>query len=297
MNVLQPWRTPSLPPANRAAWSPLRIPRPPASTPVIRTPGSSRNSKNSPIALLPPPTHAISSSGSLPSRARICSLASIADHPVEVAHHLRVGARPVGRAQDVVGRADIGHPVAHRLVDGLLERPLARLDAPHLGAHQAHPEDVERLALHVDGPHVDDALEAELRAHRGRGYAVLARAGFRDDPLLAHAPGEQRLADRVVDLVGAGVEQVLALEVDLRPAAVARQALREVERRGPPGELGEVPPELRLELGVHAGRRVDGMELLKGGHQGLRHEDAAVRPEVAGRVRQRESVDGGCSFG
>jgi hypothetical protein len=50
--------------------------RPPASTPVMRTPGSSRNSKKSPIALLPPPTHAISSSGSLPSRARIWALAS-----------------------------------------------------------------------------------------------------------------------------------------------------------------------------------------------------------------------------
>ncbi len=39
-------------------------------------PVSSRNSKKSPIALLPPPTHATSSSGRRPSRARICSLAS-----------------------------------------------------------------------------------------------------------------------------------------------------------------------------------------------------------------------------
>ncbi len=43
-------------------------------------------------------------------------------------------------------------------------------------------------------------------------------AGFGDDALLAHAPREQRLAERVVDLVRAGVEQVFALEVDLGAA-------------------------------------------------------------------------------
>ncbi len=48
-----------------------------------RTPGSSRKSKNSPIALLPPPTQAISSSGSRPSRARICSSGLAARSPGE----------------------------------------------------------------------------------------------------------------------------------------------------------------------------------------------------------------------
>jgi hypothetical protein len=47
---------------------------------------------------------------------------------------------------------------------------------------------------------------------------VLARAGFGDDPRLAHALREQDLADAVVDLVRAGVVQLVALEVDLRAA-------------------------------------------------------------------------------
>jgi len=59
---LAPWRTPSLPPANRRVLAPADPPAP-ASTPVMRTPGSSRNSKKRPMALLPPPTHATSSSG------------------------------------------------------------------------------------------------------------------------------------------------------------------------------------------------------------------------------------------
>ncbi len=44
---------------------------------------------------------------------------------------------------------------------------------------------------------------------------MLAGARLGDDALLAHAQGQQTLADGVVDLVGAGVQQVFALEVDL----------------------------------------------------------------------------------
>jgi hypothetical protein len=49
-------------------------------------------------------------------------------------------------------------------------------------------------------------------AHRGRGHAVLPRPGLGDDAALAHAAREQHLPDRVVDLVRAGVVEVLALE-------------------------------------------------------------------------------------
>jgi hypothetical protein len=51
---------------------------------------------------------------------------------------------------------------------------------------------------------------------------VLARPGLGDDPRLAHAPREQRLPDRVVDLVRAGVIEVLALEIDPCAADFAR---------------------------------------------------------------------------
>ncbi len=77
------------------------------------------------------------------------------------------------------------------------------------------------------------ALQAEARAH-GRGRdAVLAGAGLGDDPPLAEPLGEQRLADGVVDLVRAGVGQVLALEPDARARRPRRQALGQVERRRP----------------------------------------------------------------
>ena len=47
---------------------------------------------------------------------------------------------------------------------------------------------------------------------------MLTRAGFGDDALLSHALGEQSLAEAVVDLVRAGVQQVFALQIDLRAA-------------------------------------------------------------------------------
>jgi len=54
--------------------------------------------------------------------------------------------------------------------------------------------------------------------------------GLGDDARLAHAPREQDLAKAVVDLVRAGVIEVLALEIDFRTAEMLAQALREIER-------------------------------------------------------------------
>ena len=114
--------------------------------------------------------------------------------------------------------ADVGDPVAHGFVDGFLERFAAGFDADDFGAEHSHAGDVERLARHVFGAHVDDAFEAEMRGDGGGGDAVLAGAGFGDDAGLAHFDGEQALADGVVDFVRAGVEEIFALEVDARAA-------------------------------------------------------------------------------
>src|SRR5439155_771147 len=68
--------SPALPPTIDAACLPLATPSPPASTPTILTPGSSRNALKMPIAFDPPPTQAITTSGSPPRIASACSRAS-----------------------------------------------------------------------------------------------------------------------------------------------------------------------------------------------------------------------------
>jgi hypothetical protein len=56
---------------------------------------------------------------------------------------------------------------------------------------------------------------------------VLPGAGLRDDARLAHALGEQRLSEDVVDLVCARVAEILALEVDAgAPACSVRRSAK-----------------------------------------------------------------------
>ena len=108
-------------------------------------------------------------------------------------------------------RAHVGDPVAHGFVDGFLERLLPGLHGHDLGAEHFHPINVERLPFAIHRSHVNHAFQSEHRGDGGGGDAMLARAGLGDDARLAHAPGEQDLADAIVDFVRAGVEQVLAL--------------------------------------------------------------------------------------
>src|SRR5439155_11463724 len=120
--------------------------------------------------------------------------------------------------------------------------------------------------------------------------SVLPRAGLGDDPLLAHAQGQQRLADRVVELVRAGVAQVLALEVDVRAAEVLAQPRRGVERSRPADERAAMSGQLELELRVGLGLVPHVLELAQRAHQRLRHVLAAEGAEApVDRVSQRRA--------
>ena len=212
--------------------------------------------------------------------------AFLADHGLEVAHHHRVRVRARDRADDVEGVFDVRDPVAHRFVERVLQRLRTRFDRHDGRAQELHAVDVLRLALDVLAAHVDHAFEAEARADGRRGHAVLAGARLGDDARLAHAPGEQRLADHVVDFVGARVVQVFALEEDLRTAALFGPALGVVHGRRTADEVRQLVAEFFEEFGILA---VAGIRLVQLGQrvaERLGDERAAVRAEVAGGVRQ-----------
>ena len=135
-----PCSTPALPPANRAAWRPrddrlaagLDADQPHAGivdkgVEDAHRVAAAADAGDDRVRQL---------AGQLEDlRARLPS-----DHRLEFADHQRIRMRPQHRAEQIVGVGDVGDPVAHRLVDGVLQRPAAGIDAQHLGAQQTHAE-------------------------------------------------------------------------------------------------------------------------------------------------------------
>ena len=89
-----------------------------------------------------------------------------------------------------------------------------------------------------------------------------AGAGLGDDALLAHALRQQDLAEHVVDLVGAGVIELLALQINFcsaarkaggRLSAMRRQTLGEIERRRAANIVREIAIHLLFELWIGLG--------------------------------------------
>src|ERR1700684_4173640 len=134
-----PWITPAEPATRVAALRPLSGPSPPASQPISRTESSGMNAWKAPMALEPPPTQAMTASGSRPVRARTCSLASTPMIRWKSRTMVGNGSGPHPGADAVVAGLDRGHPVAERLVDGVLEGAAAGGDRDHLGAEHPHP--------------------------------------------------------------------------------------------------------------------------------------------------------------
>ncbi len=208
----------------------------------------------------------------------------VADDPVQLAHHPRVRVRTHHRPQAVVRVTDGGDPVAHRLVDGVLQRPAAAVHGLDLGTEDLHPEDVERLALDVDRPHVDLAAHPEEGGSRGRGHAVLPGAGLGDQAGLAHPLGQEGLPDDVVDLVRAGVVEVLALQQQPQPEPGAEVVALGEDRR-PAGVVAQDLVELGTERGIGPRLPERRFQLLARRDQRLGDEAPAELAEPALRAR------------
>ncbi len=96
---------------------------PAASTPTRRARVSTKPAKV-PAAFEPPPTHAITTSGSRPAKELPALVARlVADDALQLAHHVGERVRAHHRAQAVVGVVHRGHPLPQRLVDGVLQGP------------------------------------------------------------------------------------------------------------------------------------------------------------------------------
>ena len=136
------------------------------------------------------------------------------------------------------------------------------------------------MPLHVDGTHVDGAGEPEERRTRRGRHAVLAGAGLRDHPLLAHASCQETLTEHVVDLVRTRVREILALQEHAQAEALRQPcALRD---RGRAADIGR---EQRRVFGpervVVPGRSELVFELPERGNERLRREAATELAEAS----------------
>mmetsp|Transcript_35969 Transcript_35969/g.94334 ORF Transcript_35969/g.94334 Transcript_35969/m.94334 type:complete len:294 (+) Transcript_35969:675-1556(+) len=194
------------------------------------------------------------------------------------------------RSDNVVCRVDVGDPVPHRLVDGVLQRLRSCVHGDALGAQHLHPKDVEGLSPHVLGPHVHDALEPKQCARSGGGDAVLPGPGFSNDPFLPKLLCEQCLPQRVVDLVCSGVREIFTFQPDLCPTKLGRQPLAVEDRCRATHIVFAKPRELCDVLWVIAARLVLCPQLFVRRHKRLRNVPAAEFPEgilVLGLIKAR----------
>ena len=151
-------------------------------------------------------------------------------------------------------RSGSADPVAKRLVDGRAQRLVAarhrhdcRRRAASCGRRSA-PAAPCRPRPCTPCTACPSRAQAAAVATPCWPAPVSATIALRAEPLR-----EQRLADRVVDLVRAGVREVLALEPHLRAPAPATSLCACVSAVGRPTQLRSSRVELRLEGAVGAG--------------------------------------------
>ena len=113
---------------------------------------------------------------------------------------------------------------------------------------------------------------------------MLTSPRLRDYPAGSHALGQESLPEGIVDLVGAGVSQVLSLEPQVDPP-LPPELYSVGERCGAAHPVSEVcsqgSTEIRCSQGCYSRR-------LKGGerrHQGLRHEPASKGTKSTAIIR------------
>ena len=155
------------------------------------------------------------------------------DDALKVAHHFGKRVRPDHRADGVDEVDRVFQVLLKRAIDRVLERARAARDGHQFAAQNFHLDDVGVLFGDVDFAHVNFAVDAHQRTSRGQRHAVLASAGLGNHFGLAHVLGQQRLAQAVVNFVRAGVVEVFAFQINLRPALARRQALGMKNRAGP----------------------------------------------------------------
>ena len=182
-------------------------------------------------------------------------------------------------AENIVRVLNAADPLAEGLGNGILQGCGAAVDRMHLGAQQLHAVDVERLTLGVQTTHVHFAFQTEQSGSSCGCNAVLTGAGLRDDTGLAHLLGEQALRQRVVNFVGTGMIEILALEINLCAAQILGHLVRIVQQGRTADIVFEQLIQLRMECRIIFIIIIRFFQFVNGIHQGFGDVLSAVNAE------------------
>lgn len=74
-----------------------------------------------------------------------------------------------------------------------------------LGTEHLNPEDIQSLSSNVLCAHIDNAFHPKSSTDCCCCNTMLTCTSFRDDAFLANSPGQEDLADGVIDFMRSGV--------------------------------------------------------------------------------------------
>src|SRR5712691_10010749 len=151
----------------------------------------------------------------------------------------------------------------------------------HLGTEHLHPVHVQFLSVHVLGPHVDLRVQPQSRARHSGSNPVLSRPGFSNDPPLSHFLGQESLAESIVNLVRATMQEILSLQVDPSTSNMATQIGSKIQRCWSSSEMVQPARQLLLEQGIVREPVVRFLKRPQRLHQGLRYILPSVFSELA----------------
>ena len=109
------------------------------------------------------------------------------------------------------------------------------------------------------------------------------------EPGLPHPAREQSLTEGIVELVGPAVDEVLALQPDLRPAGSTREIAGKIQWSGSAPEGPRHPVEFGPERTVVTRGLPRAVQFLEGGDEGLGYVRPAVgtEPSTHGSIRNQ----------
>ena len=123
-------------------------------------------------------------------------------------------------------------PVPYSLIGSILQGLVPTVNRYDLCSQHLHFLYIGSLTLHIQGPHIDDALHTGQRTYGSRGNSMLPRSCFCYYPFFMELPCQQDLSNGIVYFMRPGMVQVFSLKKDLC-SKIIRQTLGSEQRGGP----------------------------------------------------------------